>query len=136
MNIVVIDAQGGGIGRQLVASIKQNIPGAYVMAVGSNPAATQAMMKAGADISATGENSVRVACRRADVIVGPVGIVIADSMLGEITPEMATAVAQSEAKLVLIPFSHHNRVIVGLPELPLGRLIQMAVEEIAQTGRK
>ncbi len=132
MNIVVIDAQGGGIGKQLVTSIKQSIPDAYVMAVGTNPAATQAMMKAGADIAATGENSVRVACRKADVIVGPIGIVIADSMLGEITPEMATAVAQSEARLILIPFSHQNRMIVGMPELPLGRLIQEAVRELVR----
>ena len=78
MNILVIDAQGGGIGKQVVAAIKQNMPEMEITAVGTNSAATTAMLKAGADHAATGENAVIVGCRRADVIVGPVGIVIAD----------------------------------------------------------
>ncbi|MBQ1423210.1 MAG: DUF3842 family protein [Lachnospiraceae bacterium] len=129
-NILVIDAQGGGVGRQLVAGIRQQIPDAYIMAVGANTAATSAMLRAGADISGTGENSVRTACRSADIITGPIGIVIADSMLGEITPGMALAVAQSSASQVLIPFSHRGRKFVGMPEVPLGKLISEAVEEI------
>ena len=92
MNILVIDAQGGGIGKQVVAAIKQNMPEMEITAVGTNSAATTAMLKAGADHAATGENAVIVGCRRADVIVGPVGIVIADSLYGEITPAMALAV--------------------------------------------
>ena len=130
MTVLVIDAQGGGIGKQLVAAIKQNIPAASVIAVGTNSAATTAMLKAGADEVATGENSVVVACRRADIIVGPIGIVIADALLGEITPKMACAVAQSRAKRILIPFNHCDNLIVGISDFSTGALIQNAVREI------
>ena len=85
------------------------------------------MRKAGADFSATGENAVVVACRRADVIVGPVGITIADSLLGEITPAMAAAVGQSSAKRVLIPFNHCDNIVVGVSNLSIGALIQETV---------
>ena len=124
MDILVIDAQGGGIGARLVAAIKQNFSEAFVTAVGTNSAATTAMLKAGAHQAATGENAVVVCSRRADVIVGPVGIVIADSMLGEITEKMAAAVAGSHAKRILI--------IVGVSNFNTGALIQSAVEEIGK----
>ena len=133
MTILVIDAQGGGIGRQLVTAIKQNIPSALVLAVGTNSAATTAMLKAGADEAATGENSVIVGCRRADIIVGPIGIVIADSLLGEVTPKMALAVAQSNAKRILIPFNHCDNVIVGISDFNIGTLIQNVIEEIKKS---
>ncbi len=134
MNILVIDAQGGGVGARLVSAIKQNIAETYVTAVGTNSAATTAMLKAGADQAATGENSVVVCSRRADIIVGPVGIVIADSMLGEITEKMAVAVAESGAKRILIPFSHCDNIIVGVSNFNTGSLIQSAVEEIRRLG--
>lgn len=130
MKILVIDAQGGGVGRQLVISIKQNLPAAEVIAVGTNSAATSAMLKAGADGAATGENAVVVGCRTADVIIGPVGIAIADSMLGEITPNMALAVARSNATRILIPFSHCGSVIVGVQDFNMGQLVQEAVNSI------
>ena len=130
MTVLVIDAQGGGIGKQLVAAVKQDMPSAVVLAVGTNTAATTAMLKAGADEAATGENAVIVGCRRADIIVGPVGIVIADSLLGEVTPEMALAVAQSSAKRILIPFNHCDNIIAGISELNVGMLIKSAVAEI------
>ncbi len=130
MKVLVIDAQGGGVGRQLITAVKQTISGAEVTAVGTNSTATAAMLKAGADYAATGENAVVVACRKADVIVGPVGIVIADALLGEITPAMAVAVAQSNAKRILIPFNHCDNIIVGVPELNVGRLVQGAVAEM------
>ncbi len=136
MKVLVVDAQGGGIGRQLVAGIRERIPDVYIMAVGTNSAATAAMIKAGADISGTGENSVKVASRQADIIAGPIGIVIADSMLGEITPDMALAVAQSSARLVLIPFNHKGRIFVGVPDLPLGKLIDEAVRTIAAEAKE
>ena len=98
MEILVIDGQGGGLGRQLVAAVKKAVPQAVVTAIGTNSAATSAMLKAGADRAATGENAVVVGCRRADVILGPIGIVMADALLGEITPAMAQAVAQSDAR--------------------------------------
>ena len=93
MNILVIDGQGGGIGRQIVQSVRAKMPDISITAVGTNSIAAAAMLKAGADRAATGENSVVVCCRDADVIIGPVAIVIADSLLGEITPVMAAAVA-------------------------------------------
>lgn len=128
MNILIIDAQGGGIGRQLVSAVKQAVPGAVITAVGTNSAAASAMLKAGADHAATGENAVVVACRKADIIMGPVGIVIADSLLGEITPAMAAAVGQSSAKRILIPFNHCDNIIVGVSDLSTGTLIKSAVE--------
>ncbi|MBU3820415.1 MAG: DUF3842 family protein, partial [Candidatus Faecalibacterium intestinavium] len=95
--IVVIDGQGGGLGRQLVAALAASCPNAELVAVGTNSLATSAMLKAGAARGATGENAVIVNSRSADIIVGPLGIVIADSLLGEITPAMAAAVGQSSA---------------------------------------
>lgn len=130
MTILVIDAQGGGIGRQLITSIKQNIEDATILAVGTNSTATTAMLKAGADEAATGENSVVVACRKADIIVGPIGIVIADSMLGEITPKMALSIAQSPAKRILIPFNHCDNIIAGISDFSTKKLIQEAVQTI------
>ena len=129
-NIVVIDGQGGGIGRQLVAKLRELLPDARITAVGTNSSAANAMLKAGATSGATGENAVLVACRRADVIAGPVGIVIADALCGEITPAMAVAVAQSPAKRVLLPFNHCENIIVGVADYNVARLVQNAVEEI------
>ena len=130
MIVLVIDAQGGGIGRQLVLSIKQALPDVEVMAVGTNTAATAAMLKAGAASAATGENAVVVCSRKADIIIGPIGIVIADSMLGEITPKMALAVAGSNARRVLIPFSHCDNIIAGAETTSTTELIQKAVAEV------
>lgn len=129
-NILVIDAQGGGIGKQLVSAIKKDLPALRVTAVGTNSAATAAMLKAGADQGATGENAVAVCCRDADVILGPVGIVIADSLLGEITPAIALAVGQSRAKRILIPFNQCDNLIVGVPDLNLSALIQSALSTL------
>ncbi|MDD4772998.1 MAG: DUF3842 family protein [Eubacteriales bacterium] len=130
MNVLIIDAQGGGIGRQLVMAIKQALPGAVITAVGTNSAATTAMLKAGADNAATGENAVIANCRRADIITGPIGIVIADSLFGEITPKMARAVGQSAAKRILIPINHCDNIIAGVPETPISALIEDAAERI------
>lgn len=130
MRVLVIDAQGGGLGRQIVSAIKDSIMGADITAVGTNSVATAAMLKAGAKYAATGENAVRVACKTADVIVGPIGIVIADSMMGEITAQMAVDIAQSRAKKVLLPLSSCGNLVVGVREYNIGKLIQEAVEEI------
>ena len=100
------------------------------MAVGTNTVATSAMMKGGADTAATGENAVLVAARKADVIIGPLGIVVADSLGGEITPAMANAVAQSNAKRILLPFKNCDNVIVGVSDYTLVNLIQLAIEEL------
>ena len=131
MRIVVIDGQGGGIGRQLVARIRERLPESDIFAVGANSVATSAMLKAGASSGATGENAVIVACRRAAVIVGPVGIVIADALGGEVTPAMAVAVARSPARRVLIPFNFCDNVIVGVGDYNVAKLVQAAVDEVA-----
>ena len=127
MKVLVIDAQGGGVGKQLITAMKQNMQDIVITAVGTNSAATSAMLKAGADFAATGENAVIVACRKTDVIVGPVGIVIADALLGEITPRIAVAVAQSDAKRILLPFNHCDNIIAGVSEFQVGKLVQAAV---------
>ena len=130
MNILVIDGQGGGIGRQIVQSARAKMPDISITAVGTNSIAAAAMLKAGADRAATGENSVVVCCRDADVIIGPVAIVIADSLLGEITPVMAAAVARSEAKRILVPVNCCNNIIAGVPDLSVGRIVECVMDEL------
>ena len=132
MQIMVIDGQGGGMGRQLVQQVKAAFPGAQLRAVGTNSAAAAAMRKAGADIATTGENAVVVGAKWADVIIGPVGIVIADALYGEITPNMAVAVGQSSAKRILIPVNHCDNLIAGVSEQPMGRLIESAIALISE----
>ena len=133
MNILVMDAQGGGIGKQVVAAVRKRFPAVTITAVGTNTAATSAMLRAGADEGATGENAVVVCCRRADVIIGPVGIVIADALLGEVTPRMAVAVGQSAAKRILIPVNHCANFIAGVADLSVGRLVDSVVTELEKT---
>ncbi len=128
--ILVIDAQGGGLGKQLITRIKRELPDVHITAVGTNSIAMAAMKKAGADEAATGENAVVVSCRRARIIIGPIGIVIADSMIGEVTPAMAVAVAQSPAKRILIPFCNCDNYIAGVDEFNTGHLIASAVEQL------
>lgn len=127
MRILVVDAQGGGVGKQLITAIRKAQIDAEIIAVGTNSAATAAMLKAGADHGATGENPVVVCSRDADVILGPVGIVIADAMFGEITPKMAAAVGQSSAKKILIPMNSCNNYIAGVSEMNTKQLIDGAV---------
>ncbi len=134
MRVLVIDGQGGGIGRQIVSAVKAAFPQHELIAVGTNSAATAAMLKAGADSAATGENSVVVCARSADVIIGPIAIVIADALLGEITPTMATAVSQSAARRILIPVNHCDNIIVGVSELGMGKLVQDVIAEIGRLG--
>ena len=133
MNILVVDAQGGGLGKQLITALKKNFPDMDITAVGTNTMATGVMLKAGAPHAATGENAVVVGCRKADIIIGPLAIVIADSMFGEITPAMALAVAQSNAKRILIPFNHCDNIVVGIHDYNVTAFIQDAVDEVART---
>ncbi len=128
--ILVIDAQGGGIGKQVVSMIKKEMSDIEITAVGTNTEATSAMKKAGADFCATGENSVVVAARDTDVIIGPIGIIIADAMIGEITPLMAKAVAQSNAMRIFIPFSSCNNYIAGVGSFATGKLIADAIKHL------
>ncbi len=130
--VMVVDAQGGGLGRQLIAGIKKELPGTHVIAIGTNSAATSAMLKAGADEAATGENAVKVAARKADVIVGPVGMVIADAMLGEITPQIACSIAQADAKRIMIPFNTCDNYIAGVSDFSTGKLMADAIAELGK----
>lgn len=130
VTILIVDAQGGGLGRQLISTIRKTIGDLHILAVGTNTAATSAMLKAGADEAATGENSVLVASRKADFIIGPIGMVIANAMLGEITPAMARAIAEADARRIMIPFSSCDNYIAGVSDYSTGRLIQEAVDQL------
>ncbi len=123
------------MGRQLVASVKKEFSQAEITAVGTNSIATSNMLKSGADHAATGENAVIVGCRKADVIIGPVGIAIADSMYGEITPVMAAAVGQSDAKKLLIPMNQCNNVIVGIKNVSMGSMVEAVIEQLKDVIR-
>lgn len=137
MKILVIDGQGGRMGKTLVETLRRRGFSGEILAVGTNSAATTAMLKAGADEGATGENPVVVASRRADVILGPMGIVAANSMLGEITPAMALAVSESEARKVLIPVNRCRIQVAGVQEMSLGEYTERAVELVlAMVGEK
>ena len=115
MNILVIDGQGGLLGRKLTESIRKACPDADITAVGTNSIATENMLNSGcANQLATGENAVIVACRTAQIIVGPLGIATADAMMGEISPAMANAVASSAAYRVLIPMNLCSTYVAGV----------------------
>ena len=132
MKTVVIDGQGGRLGQMIVEAIcKEGLPlDLYV--IGTNSIATSAMLKAGASQGATGENPVIVACRDADVIIGPIAIVSADSLLGEITPAMATAIGQSRAVKLLLPVSHCDNQVVGVKNLTMNEMVKETVARLKE----
>jgi len=132
MRVVVIDGQSGRIGQLFVEKVIKAKLSCQMIAVGSNAIATSAMLKAGAAMGATGENPVIVACRTADIIVGPIGILAADSMLGEITPAMAAAVGQSQANKLLLPVNLCNNIVVGTQSLSLSAILDDGVETLRQ----
>lgn len=132
MTVLIIDGQGGNLGRQLVKALRERLPAeTELIAVGTNSIATANMMKGGDVHAATGENAVIVNARRADCIVGPLGMVIADSLYGEITAEMALAVSRSRAKRILIPVNRCDNTVVGVADLSVSHLIAEAAEQIA-----
>lgn len=130
MNILVIDGQGGQLGGQLIKSIKANFKDVNVTAVGTNATATAAMLKAGADQAATGENPVIVACRKADIIIGPIGIVIADALFGEITPQIATAVGQADAIRILLPLNKCDNLVAGISEVSTAAMLEDVIAKV------
>ncbi len=133
MLIVVIDGMGGGIGAQLVSQLSgQTAAGTEIVCIGANAWATQSMVKAGASRGATGENAVRVMARSADIITGPIGIVIPNALMGEITPCMAEVVASSNARKVLVPVSQSHFEIVGMESRPLVSNIREAAARILE----
>lgn len=130
MNILIIDGQGGQMGAQLIKAILSRFADIDITAVGTNATATASMLKAGAKQAATGENPVVVACRKADVIIGPVGIVIADSMYGEITPAMAVAVGQSDAARILIPVNKCDNMIAGVKDTTMSVMLEDVINKL------
>ena len=133
MKIVIIDGQGGALGRHLIVAVKSaaGAAGAEIIAVGTNSAATSAMMNGGADRGATGENPIIVACSDADIIIGPVGILCANAMLGEITPNMALAVGASRAVKILVPVSKCDIMIAGASDMSYGEYVKIAARMVA-----
>ena len=129
MKLLIIDGQGGRVGRQLAEAVLSKFAQYETVVVGTNTIATSEMLKSGVRPGATGENAVVVNCRDADIIIGPIGIVIADSMLGEITPKMALAVAQAKAHKVLIPSAKCNNTVAGVGSLTMTELISDAVSK-------
>ena len=133
MLVLVIDGMGGGIGAQLVSQLSgQAVAGVEVICVGANAWATQAMVKAGASRGATGENALKVMARSADIISGPIGIVIPNALMGEITPAMAEAVAASAARKVLVPVNQGHFEIIGMENRPLVANIRDASARIVE----
>ena len=128
--ILVIDGQGGKIGKQIIETLKETFENIFITAIGTNGNATASMLKAGADQGATGENPVIVACKKADIIIGPIGIVVADSLLGEISEKMAIAVGKGDAIKILIPINRCNNIIVGVTIDSIGKLIDETMEQL------
>ena len=130
MTVLIVDGQGGRLGKQLVKEVLERFPEQEVLAVGTNSMATERMLKAGALRAATGENAVLVACRKADVIVGPIGMVIADALLGEVTPQMAKAVGRSDAVRILLPSDKCETLIAGIGGQSMNDLIRDAMDKL------
>lgn len=131
MKIVVIDGQGGRLGKLLVEGVRGRMPQAEIYAIGTNALATASMLKAGADFGATGENPVVRAVMDADGVLGPVGIVVANAILGEVTPAMAEAVGSCRGRKFLIPMNNCGVVVAGVTEQPLSAYVASAVESLA-----
>lgn len=129
MKIVVIDGQGGRLGKLLVEAVKDRIPQAEVLAVGTNGIATATMQKAGADYVATGENPVVRGVMDADVVLGPLGIVVAHSILGEVTPRIAEAVGGCRGKKILIPMNSCSVSVAGTQEMGLAGYVKLAADQ-------
>lgn len=132
MKVVVIDGQSGRIGQLFIEKVVKAKLSCELISIGTNAIATASMLKAGASMGATGENPVIVACRTADIIVGPIGILAADAMLGEITPTMAAAVGQSRATKLLLPVNLCNNIVVGTQSMPLSAILDEAVETLCR----
>lgn len=131
MKIAVVDGQGGGIGKRIVEILKSKVGSDYeIIALGTNALATSNMIRAGAMVGATGENAIKVTAQRVDYIIGPIAIVMANAMMGEITPLMAEHIASSPAKKILVPLNKCNTEVVGTKSTKLNDLLEMIVDEL------
>ncbi len=137
MRIVFIDGMGGGLVAQVISQVTGRVPeNTELIGLGTNALATAAMLKAGLKRGATGENAVCVTAQTADVIVGPIGIVLPNSMLGEITPRMAEAVASSRARKLLLPVSQNHFEFIGMESKPMSQLVKEAADKIVDIAGK
>lgn len=134
MKILVVDGQGGRLGKLLVEGLRRAGVKDEIIAIGTNSIATSAMVRAGADAGATGENPVVVCAREADFILGPIGILAADSLLGEVTPAMAVAIGQSRAQKILVPLNRCRSTVVGLRDMTMSELVEAAVAEVLRVA--
>ncbi|KPU26874.1 hypothetical protein TR13x_08185 [Caloranaerobacter sp. TR13] len=131
MKIAVVDGQGGGLGKSIVEKVRSEIKDDIeIIALGTNSLATSNMLKAGANAGATGENAVKVMSKKVDIIIGPIAILIANSMMGEITPVMAEAISTSEARKIILPLNRCNVYIAGTQELNINQMLDYIIEEI------
>ena len=133
MVVMVMDGQGGGIGSVVIRALRTAVTeDVEILALGTNSAATARMMKAGANRGATGENAIVQTSRKADVIMGPLAILMAHAMMGEVTPRMAEAVSMSHARKVLIPLTQERVTLVGTTADPLPHLVEEAVRIVKE----
>lgn len=133
MRVIVMDGQGGGIGAAIIKAIRQSLgQDLEIWAVGTNSAATSRMMKAGANRGASGENAFVQTTKKADVMIGPISILLAHSMMGEVTPAMAEAVSSGDAVKILLPLTRENIQLVGVSNEPLPHLVQQVIDRLTQ----
>lgn len=130
--ITIIDGQGGRMGKAIIEQLKKAFPEQELLAIGTNSIATSAMLKAGADYGATGENPVLVAAKDSDIIIGPIGVVIADSLYGEVTEKMAAAIGRSHACQILMPVNRCNHHVVGCEDLSMNEIISLVVKKVRE----
>ncbi|QEK13373.1 DUF3842 family protein [Crassaminicella thermophila] len=131
MKIAVIDGQGGGLGKSIIEKVRVNFEGDIeIIALGTNSLATSNMIKGGAHAGATGENAIKVMSQKVDVIIGPIAIIVANAMMGEITPSVAEAIANSCARKILLPLNRCNVHIVGTMDFKLSDMIMFIVDEL------
>ena len=128
MNILVIDGMGGGLGKSVVESLRERLDDAHIIAVGTNSLATSAMLKAGAHVGATGENAVIYNSTQADIIIGAIGILLANAMHGEISPQMALSVGESAAHKIVIPIGKCSVSVPGVQQKSLGGYLEDMLE--------
>ncbi len=135
MKIAVIDGQGGGIGKHITDKLRKNLPdGTEIIALGTNALATTAMLKAGANEGATGENAIVTTVRKVDIITGPISVIVANSMFGEVTPKMAAAIGDADAWKIFLPVNRSKVEIIGVIKEPLPHQIERLVDEILKRG--
>ena len=133
MKLMIMDGQGGGIGAAVIKGLRQAIGvDLEILALGTNSIATSRMMKAGANRGGTGQNAIICNCRMVDVIIGPLGILMANAMMGEMTAEMASAVSSSKAIKILIPLTQEKVRVVGVSGEPLPHLVNQVIEIVKE----